>query len=92
MASPASGAAASARSTTVRSASSSPTSRPRPGLIDARLFLPEDRAADRKHRQKTYVPKEISFQEKWRIGLDLVRSAGQELPHGWVVGDDEFGA
>jgi SRSO17 transposase len=60
-------------------------------LIDARLYLPEDRAADRKHRQKTHVPKEISFQEKWRIGLDLVRGVGQELPHAWVVGDDEFG-
>ncbi len=53
--------------------------------------MPEDRAADRKHRQKTYVPKEINFQEKWRIGLDFIRGVGQELPHAWVVGDDEFG-
>jgi SRSO17 transposase len=60
-------------------------------LVDCRLFLPAEQAADRKHRKKTYVPKEITFQEKWRIGLDLVRTAGQELPHGWVVGDDEFG-
>jgi len=60
-------------------------------LIACRLFLPEERAADRTHRTKTYVPQEVTFQEKWRIGLDLLRSAGREVPHGWVVGDDEFG-
>jgi SRSO17 transposase len=60
-------------------------------LIDGRLYLPQDRAADTKHRQKTYVPAGITFQEKWQIGLEFVRGVGQELPHGWVVGDDEFG-
>ena len=60
-------------------------------LIDCQLFLPEDRAGDRKHRKKTYVPEDIVFQEKWRIGLDLLRTTGREIPHGWVVGDDEFG-
>jgi SRSO17 transposase len=60
-------------------------------LITGRLYLPEERAADAKHRKKTHVPKAVTFQEKWRIGLDFVRGVGQELPHGWVVGDDEFG-
>ena len=60
-------------------------------LLGGRLFLPEERANDSKHRRKTHVPKEVVFQEKWRIGLDLVRGPGQEVPHGWVVGDDEFG-
>lgn len=60
-------------------------------LIDCQLFLPEERAGDRKHRVKTYVPEDTVFQEKWRIGLDMVRTTGQEIPHGWVVGDDEFG-
>ena len=60
-------------------------------LLDGRLFLPQAQATKRKHRNKTYVPKEVAFTEKWRLGLDLVRTAGQELPHGWVVGDEEFG-
>jgi SRSO17 transposase len=60
-------------------------------LVDGRLYLPEAQAADRKHRVKTYVPKEVAFAEKWRLGLELVRTSGQELRHGWVVGDDEFG-
>src|SRR5205823_10495594 len=53
-------------------------------LIDCRLFLPKERAADAKHRAKTYVPPGVAFQEKWRIGLDLVRTTGQDVPHGWV--------
>jgi SRSO17 transposase len=60
-------------------------------LLDCRLFLPEERAADTQHRTKTYVPKKVTYQEKWRIGLDLVRTTGQEVRHGWVTGDDEFG-
>ena len=60
-------------------------------LLAGRLFLPADRAADRKHRVKTYVPDEVVYQEKWRLALDLVATAGQTVPHGWVVGDDEFG-
>jgi SRSO17 transposase len=60
-------------------------------LVAARLFLPKARAADRDHRAKTYVPPEVTYQEKWRIGLDFVRGPGRDLPHAWVVGDDEFG-
>jgi SRSO17 transposase len=60
-------------------------------ILDCRLFLTEERAADTTHRTKTSVPKELTYQEKWRIGLDLVRTTGQEVPRGWVTGDDEFG-
>lgn len=60
-------------------------------LVDASLYLPEERAADIAHRATTYVPKEIVYQEGWRLALDLVLSNGKELPHAWVVGDDEFG-
>jgi SRSO17 transposase len=60
-------------------------------LVDARLYLPAERAADTAHRTKTYVPKDIAFQEGWRIALDLLQRCSQELPHAWVAGDDEFG-
>ena len=59
--------------------------------LDRRLYLPEDWAADRKRRRKTHVPGAVAFQEKWRIGLDLLDRSGPDLPHGWVTGDDEFG-
>lgn len=58
--------------------------------LDRRLYLPEDWAADQKRRQATYVPKELKFQHKWQIGLDLLR-ASQQVPHAWVAADDEFG-
>jgi SRSO17 transposase len=59
--------------------------------LDRRLYLPEAWAADRKRREQTHVPKEVVFQEKWRIALDLVERSGADVPHGWVAGDDEFG-
>jgi len=59
--------------------------------LDRRLFLPADWAAAPKRRRKTQVPKDVAFQEKWRIALDLLERSGPAVPHGWVVGDDEFG-
>jgi len=60
-------------------------------LLDCQLYLPRERAEDTAHRAKTYVPQDVPFLEGWRIALDLLRRSGPELPHGWVVGDDEFG-
>jgi SRSO17 transposase len=60
-------------------------------LVDARLYLTPERAADAKHRAKTYVPHDITFQEKWRLALELLDHARTDLPGGWVAGDDEFG-
>jgi SRSO17 transposase len=59
--------------------------------LDRRLFLPADWAADRRRRRQTQVPEAVVFQEKWRIGLDLLDRSGPDVPHGWVAGDDEFG-
>ena len=59
--------------------------------LDRRLYLPEGWASDRKRRRQTHVPKEVVFQEKWRIALDLLQRSGPDVPHGWVAGDDEFG-
>jgi SRSO17 transposase len=60
-------------------------------LVDRRLYLPEDWAKDRKRRKKCHVPKEVVFQEKWRIGLERLAFIGPELPHGWIATDDAFG-
>jgi SRSO17 transposase len=56
-------------------------------LVDRRLYLPQDWAADRKRRRQAHVPKAIRFQEGWRIGLDLLDRAAIDLPFGWVTGD-----
>jgi SRSO17 transposase len=60
-------------------------------LVDRRLYLPQEWADDAARRAQTYVPKEVGFEESWRIGLKLLDRAGADLPFGWVAGDDEFG-
>src|SRR5437870_4539177 len=60
-------------------------------LLDARLYLPADWAADAIRRDKTHVPADVTFQEGWRIALGLLDEARQTLPGRWVTGDDEFG-
>ena len=60
-------------------------------LVARRLYLPKAWARDKKRRKECHIPKGIKFQEKWRISLDQLKRCGQALPHGWIVGDDEFG-
>jgi SRSO17 transposase len=60
-------------------------------LVDRRLYLSKDWAGDRQRRQKCYVPQEVAFTEKWRIGLERLALISPELPHRWIAADDEFG-
>jgi SRSO17 transposase len=59
--------------------------------LDRRLYLPQEWALDKKRRKQCHVPKEVKFQEKWRIALDQIDRCRKDLPHGWVAADDEFG-
>ena len=59
--------------------------------LDRRLYLPEGWADDPTRREKCHVPPQVEFQEKWQIALDLLDRSLPGLPHGWIVGDDEFG-
>jgi SRSO17 transposase len=59
--------------------------------LDRRLYLPEDWADDAARRATCPVPPEVKFQEKWRSALDLLDRSLPGLPHGGIVGDDEFG-
>jgi SRSO17 transposase len=60
-------------------------------LVDRQLYLPQQWADDDRRREQTHVPAEVVFQERWRIGLDLLDRSRADLPCGWVAGDDEFG-
>jgi SRSO17 transposase len=59
--------------------------------VDRQLYLPEDWADDAQRRRRTHVPDPVTFQERWRIALAMTDRVGQDLPFGWVAGDDEFG-
>jgi SRSO17 transposase len=59
--------------------------------LDRQLYLPREWAEDDKRREAGHVPEGVVFQESWRIGLDLIDRSTEDLPFGWVAGDDEFG-
>jgi SRSO17 transposase len=59
--------------------------------LDRRLDLPKDGADDPDRREACHVPEDVTYRKTWEIAHDLLRRSGPCVPHGWVVGDDEFG-
>jgi SRSO17 transposase len=62
----------------------------RVGPLGRRLYLPREWASSTARRRKCHVPRGVRFAEKWQLGLKLIEQSRQ-VPHGWVVADDEFG-
>lgn len=65
-------------------------SRGRVAPLDRRLYLPREWAESPSRRRKCHVPRNVRFAERWRLGLELLKRA-RDVPHGWIVADDEFG-
>ena len=59
--------------------------------LDRRLYLPQDWADDPARREACHVPDAVVFRKSWEIAAELLARSGAEVPHGWVVGDDELG-
>jgi SRSO17 transposase len=66
-------------------------SRKEHGLVDTRLYLPKDWAQDKARRNKCGVPKQIRYQTRHGLALDMLKNNGRYLPHAWIAGDDEMG-
>jgi SRSO17 transposase len=61
-------------------------------LIDRRLFLPQEWAADRPRRQEAGVPAAVVFRTKPELALELVAQADERgLPYRWVTADSVYG-
>src|ERR671931_2030312 len=60
-------------------------------LLDFRLSLPEDWARDEQRRQACHVPPEVRYQTRQEQCLEMLDAWGDQVPHGWVTGDDELG-
>jgi SRSO17 transposase len=58
--------------------------------LGRRLYLPREWASNSAWRLKCRVPRHVRFRHKWQIALSLLKE-GSAVPHGWIVGDDEFG-
>ncbi len=66
-------------------------SRTEQALVDMRLYLPEKWAKDRKRRKECGIPKEVRFQTRHNLVLQMLDKKGHLLPHAWITGDDEMG-
>ena len=66
-------------------------SRKEHALIDQRLYLPKSWAKDKARRRKCGVPKEVRYQTRHELALEMLKNNSQYLPHGWIAGDDEMG-
>jgi hypothetical protein len=60
-------------------------------FLDFRLSLPEEWARDEQRRQACHVPKEVQYQTRQAQCLEMLDAWGEQVPHGWVTGDDELG-
>ncbi len=61
-------------------------------LIDGRLFLPEEWAADYPRRQEAGVPDAVVFRTKPELGVEMVQQAVERgLPFRWVTADSVYG-
>lgn len=63
-------------------------------LLDAQLFLTEERSVDKAHREKTRVPKEVKFQTKPQIAAEMIRRtlAAGRVRFDWITADELYGA
>jgi SRSO17 transposase len=60
-------------------------------LLDFRLSLPQDWARDPQRRQECHVPQEVQYQTRHDQCVERLGLWGEQVPHGWVTGDDELG-
>ena len=60
-------------------------------LLDFRLSLPQEWARDERRRQACHVPPDVQYQTRQEQCLEMLDAWGDQVPHGWVTGDDELG-
>ena len=60
-------------------------------LLDFRLSLPQDWARDAQRRQACHVPEDVRYQTRHEQCLEMLEVWSDQVPHGWVTGDDELG-
>jgi hypothetical protein len=59
--------------------------------LDFRLALPEDWARDAQRRQACHGPPEVRYQTRQEQCVERLEAWGEQVPHGWVPGEDAWG-
>jgi SRSO17 transposase len=59
--------------------------------LDFRLSLPEEWVRDKHRRHACHVPEAVSYRTRHEQCLEMLDLWGEQVPHGWVTGDDELG-
>jgi SRSO17 transposase len=60
-------------------------------LVDMRLYLPREWTKNAKRRKKAGIPKGTRYHTRHQLCLEMLKENGEQLPHGWIAGDDEMG-
>ncbi len=60
-------------------------------LLDFRLSLPPEWVRNEQRRQECHVPPTVRYQTRQEQCLEMLDAWGDQVPHGWVTGDDELG-
>src|SRR5206468_7569198 len=60
-------------------------------LLDFRLSLPEEWARDEHRRQACHLPPAVRYHPRHEQCLEMLDAWGNQVPHGWITGDDELG-
>lgn len=60
-------------------------------LVNTRLYLPAEWTKSRSRCKAAGVPKNVRFQTRHALALEMLTEQGVWLPHQWIAGDDEMG-
>src|SRR5215510_9898640 len=60
-------------------------------LLDFRLSLPQEWARDELRRHACHVPSAVQYHTRHEQCLEMLDEWREQVPHGWVTGDDELG-
>jgi SRSO17 transposase len=62
------------------------------GMVNAKLFLPQEWINDSKRCQKVGIPSEMQvFKTKWELALDMIDEMDENLSYDWINGDGFYG-
>jgi len=60
-------------------------------LLAFRVYWPGEWTRDALRRQACHVPPDVRYQTRQEPCLERLDAWGDQVPHGWVTGDDELG-